>query len=95
MTFYEALDIIMEKKGISAAELSVLTGFGQPYFSKLKVGAWLLKNGNTRQGLAQMIGISRPALNNRLDGKTKWNWNEVLIVSQVLGCPLNELAGME
>ena len=36
MTFYEALVIAMEEKGISAADLSARTGFHQSYFSKLK-----------------------------------------------------------
>lgn len=59
-----------------------------------KIGAWLLKNGNTREELAEKIGISRPALSNRLAGKTDWNWNDVLKVSEVIGCSLNELAGI-
>ena len=38
MTFYETLSIAMEKKGLSAAELSARTGIHQSYFSKLKTG---------------------------------------------------------
>lgn len=60
-----------------------------------KVGAWLLIEGNTRESLANAIGISRPTLNDRLDGSVKWKWEEVVRLSQLLGCSLNELADME
>lgn len=60
-----------------------------------KVGAWLLIDGNTRAILADAIGITRPTLNNRLDGTAKWSWDEVVRLSRYLGCSLNELAGIE
>lgn len=60
-----------------------------------KLGAWLLKDGNTREVLAQAIGISRPALQNRLNGTSKWYWEEVVKVSQITGSSPNELAGIE
>ena len=59
-----------------------------------KVGAWLLVSGNTRADLADAIGISRPALANRLDGTAKWNWDEVITLAGLLGTSLNELAGI-
>ena len=59
-----------------------------------KLGAWLLENGNTREVLAKRIGISRPALQARLSGTAKWNWEEVIKVSQITGCDMNELAGI-
>ena len=58
-----------------------------------KLGAWLLKDGNTRALLAKEIGISRPTLNGRLEGKTKWNWEDVLEISRITGASLEELAG--
>ena len=58
-----------------------------------KIGAWLLKNGNTREKLADEIGITRPTLASRLNGESKWRWEEVLKVSQITGASLNELAG--
>lgn len=58
-----------------------------------KLGAWLLESGNTRDKLAAEIGISRPTLNGRLDGKSKWQWDEVIEVARITGCTLNELAG--
>ena len=59
-----------------------------------KVGAWLLEEGNTKTVLAERIGISRPALNKRLDGRAKWKWGEVVEIADLTNCSLNELAGM-
>ena len=59
-----------------------------------KLGAWLLVSGNTREKLADEIGITRPTLNGRLDGKSKWMWDEVVEVARITGCSLNELAGI-
>ena len=38
MTFYENLRIALEKKGMTAAELSRRSGVSQTYISNLKVG---------------------------------------------------------
>ena len=58
-----------------------------------KIGAWLLK-GNTRERLAEELGISRPALSNRLKGEAKWSWEDAINIARVTGCTLNELAGI-
>lgn len=59
-----------------------------------KLGAWLLVSGNTREKLADEIGITRPTLNGRLDGKSKWTWEEVIEIARITKCSLNELAGI-
>ena len=59
-----------------------------------KLGAWLLINGNTRDKLADEIGITRPTLASRLRGESKWCWDEVIQVARITGASLNELAGM-
>lgn len=59
-----------------------------------KLGAWLLVNGNTRDKLADEIGITRPTLASRLKGESKWSWDEVIKISKLTDCTLNELAGM-
>ena len=59
-----------------------------------KVGAWLIENGNTREVLAEKIGITRPTLNSRLNGDSKWHWSEVVKVAEITNCSLNELAGI-
>ena len=58
-----------------------------------KLGAWLLDSSHNRQQLADEIGITRPCLRDRLNGRTKWNWDEVLRVAEITGCTLDELAG--
>ena len=57
-----------------------------------KLGAWLLEEGHTRDQLAQELGMTRPTLANRLNGKAKWEWEEVILVSRLVGCTLNDLA---
>jgi|GEM_PF-1474084 hypothetical protein len=59
-----------------------------------KLGAWLLQDGHTRQMLADEIGITRPTLNGRLSGESKWNWDEVIEVARITDSTLNELAGI-
>ena len=60
-----------------------------------KVGAWLLVSGNSKSLLAEKLGISRQTLADRLDGTAKWKWEEMLRLAEVLGCTLNDLAGVE
>ena len=57
-----------------------------------KLGAWLLIEGNTRDELAKELGMTRPTLANRLNGTTKWEWDEVLKISRLVGCSLDWLA---
>jgi len=59
-----------------------------------KLGAWLLEDGHNQELLAKEIGITRPTLRGRLNGDSKWNWEEVVRVSEITGASLNELAGM-
>lgn len=60
-----------------------------------KIGAWLLKDGNTKGLLAEKLNVSRPTLDTRLDGTSKWKWEEVVCISEITGSSLNELAGLE
>lgn len=59
-----------------------------------KIGAWLLVAGNTRDKLADSIGITRPTLASRLNGDSRWYWEEVIKISKITGATLNELAGI-
>ena len=59
-----------------------------------KLGAWLLEKEHTRAKLAKLIGISKPTLYTRLNGKSKWRWDEVLVIAELTGSTLNELAGI-
>lgn len=57
-----------------------------------KLGAWLIVNNESRENLAQRIGISKPTLNKRISGESEWKWSEVIAISQLTGTPLDELA---
>lgn len=57
-----------------------------------KLGAWLLVDGHTRDQLAKELGMTRPTLFNRINGTAKWEWEEVVKVSKLVGCSLDELA---
>lgn len=58
-----------------------------------KVGAWLLVTGNNQNKLADAIGITQPTLASRLDGTSKWKWDEVLALADLFDVSLNDLAG--
>jgi len=60
-----------------------------------KIGAWLLEKGNSQEKLANTIGITRPTLRSRLNGETKWTWEEVVKVAKTTDTTLNELAGIK
>ena len=55
-----------------------------------KVGALLL-GGKTRDQLAQELGMTRRTLTNRINGTAKWEWEEVVKLSILAECSLNEL----
>lgn len=55
-----------------------------------KVGAWLLKAGNTKARLANELSMSAATLNNRLSGETEWTWKEVCDLANVLDCKLSD-----
>ena len=59
-----------------------------------KLGAWLLENNKTRGELAYEIGITRATLADRLSGKAKWRWDEVIEISRITDTSLDELAGI-
>ena len=57
-----------------------------------KLGAWLLREGNTREVLAKQLGMTRPTLNSRLKNGG-WSWLEVKQIAKLTGVTANELAG--
>lgn len=56
-----------------------------------KVGAWMLVKGNSRDLLAERLGMTRPTLAGRIKGETEWTWNEVKIIAELTGASLDEL----
>lgn len=55
-----------------------------------KVGAWLVQKGNTKQLLAQQLGMSTVTLNKKLDGEVRWTWDEACALADILGCALSD-----
>lgn len=55
------------------------------------IGAYLLESKNTRQSLADAIGITRPTLDARIKGDSEWKWEEVVSLSEITGRTLNEM----
>lgn len=56
-----------------------------------RIGGWLLKPGNTRERLAELLGMSHDTLARRLDGSTDWGWAEIRKLAVILGCKVSDL----
>ena len=59
-----------------------------------KLGAWLLEPNHNRKQLAKKLGLTTPTLNTRIRGETRWMWEEVLAIAELLNCTPNDLAGI-
>jgi len=55
-----------------------------------KVGGLLL-GGMSRDIIAKELGMSRRTLTNRINGTAKWEFEEVLRLSRLVGCSLDDL----
>ena len=55
-----------------------------------KVGGLLL-GGMSRDNIAKELGMSRRTLTNRINGTAKWEFEEVLRLSRLVGCSLDDL----
>ena len=55
-----------------------------------KVGALLL-GGMTREQLSSELGMTKRTLYNRTSGNSKWEWEEVIRLSNLAKCSLEEL----
>lgn len=56
-----------------------------------KVGAWLLKPGNSKAKMAEEMGITVGSLRNKLNGHTPWMWEEICAISDLTGCTTDDL----
>lgn len=56
-----------------------------------RVGAYLERDGVTKQNLAKQLGVSTVTLGSKLNGATEFSITEAIRLSQILGCTLNEL----
>lgn len=60
-----------------------------------KVGAWLQMPGNTKEKMADELGITRGSLLNKLQGRSPWQWLEVCAIAQLVGCTPNDFLEAE
>ncbi|AEB07379.1 putative phage repressor [Coriobacterium glomerans PW2] len=56
-----------------------------------QVRLWLSKDGNSMDALAGKLNLSSADLQKKLSGKSEWYWSQVLTISEVLGCRLEDL----
>ncbi len=56
-----------------------------------RIGGWLLVPGNTRERLAELLGMSHDTLARRMDGSTDWSWTEARKLAEILGCEVSDL----
>ena len=58
-----------------------------------EVRAWLGRRRITQTALARALGLSQPAVSNRLKGTTPFDVNELATTAQLLDIPLERLLG--
>ncbi len=54
------------------------------------VSKYLADNGVKKQHLAAQIGLSLRSFNNRLNGFTKFTFNESIRLAEIIGCSLDD-----
>lgn len=59
------------------------------------IGGWLLEGGNTKQALADHLGISTVTLNNKLNGETEWSWTQVRAICKLTSTKLSDIGPEE
>ena len=58
---------------------------------KERVGAYLMREGETLSSLAEDLGMSRTTLRHKLDGRVEFKLSEADRLAKVLGCTVDEL----
>lgn len=58
---------------------------------KERVGAYLAREGQTKQWLAERLGMSTVTLSSKLNGETEFTFSQAIHLSEILGCTVNDL----
>lgn len=58
---------------------------------KERVGAFLAREGKTKQWLAGELGMSAVTLSSKLNGETEFTLSQAIHLSDVLGCNVSDL----
>ena len=57
-----------------------------------KAAEWLAQPNNTKVALCEMLDITMPTLNKRLQGKSKWTFSDAKVIATLTDSTLEELA---
>lgn len=57
------------------------------------ISRFITEKNITKQAFADMLGITTNTLRWKREGSKDWRWSEVLLVSEITGATLEELAG--
>jgi len=58
---------------------------------KERVGAYLEREGKTKQELASELGMTTVTLGSKLNGRTDFTFSQAIRLSEILGCTVGEL----
>lgn len=59
---------------------------------KARCAAYLVDSNKTRDDVAKNLGISRRALQQKLDGDVEFKFSEAISLSRLFGCSVDDLA---
>lgn len=58
-----------------------------------KAAEWLAIPNNTKKEMCSLMGITKPTLDKRLQGKSKWTFSDAKIIATLTDSTLEELTG--
>lgn len=58
---------------------------------KERVGAYLEREGKTKQELASELGMTTVTLGHKLNGRTDFTFSQAIRLSEILGCTVGDL----
>jgi hypothetical protein len=89
---------VNNRRSIKSVDIDIKTTGNERYDATLlainaHVRAYVAENGITMGNFAEKIGIGRTTFYTKLNGESKWYWDEVIEIASLTGCSLDELAG--
>lgn len=58
---------------------------------KERIGAYLEREGKTKQELAAELGMSTVTLSSKMNGRTDFTFTQAIKLSEILGCTVSDL----
>ena len=58
-----------------------------------KAAEWLAIPNNTKKQMCSLMGITKPTLDKRLTGRSKWTFSDAKVIATLTDSTLEELAG--